>query len=259
MIVCSDRADADAFRILRRAFSEIGLEGRAIVGCLACRGCPFASVQAEDSSEVLWLKQSKLQEDQIRVMERGSPNSLPIMSFGRLAPGVKCVVVNPDTESPSHQDEVGELWIASDFNAVSYSGAEAQLVTELNATLLHRSVSGSPPAFCRTGLLGFINQSEVYVVGALETAVHVRGFTLSPLDIEKTIERSHGNIASCAVFAVDDILVAAVELHDVKTTANVAMMATTAVLTRHKMVLSAIVCLGVGMSFSRQCHSNNTS
>lgn len=52
----------------------------------------------------------------------------------------------------------------------------------------------------------------VYVVGALDEVITLRGMNYHPIDIENSVLRCHKKIAECAVFTWTNLLVVVVEL-----------------------------------------------
>lgn len=52
----------------------------------------------------------------------------------------------------------------------------------------------------------------VYVVGALDEVITLRGMSYHPIDIENSVLRCHKKIAECAVFTWTNLLVVVVEL-----------------------------------------------
>lgn len=82
-------------------------------------------------------------------MEKGSANCVQIMPAGRALPSAVIAVVNPETETYALPDEVGELWVASDFNPLAFSHADAEARRRLSKAALHCRLPDSPLAFAR--------------------------------------------------------------------------------------------------------------
>lgn len=73
-----------------------------------------------------------------------------------------------------------------------------------------------PPGSGGVGGTATANDNElhdaVYVVGALDEVITLRGMNYHPIDIENSVLRCHKKIAECAVFTWTNLLVVVVEL-----------------------------------------------
>lgn len=61
-----------------------------------------------------------LRNDRVSLVERGSPHSLCVMESGKLLPGVKVIIANPETKGQcgdSHLGEVSSSQVVPDFVA----------------------------------------------------------------------------------------------------------------------------------------------
>ncbi|KAK2496749.1 hypothetical protein MC885_001999, partial [Smutsia gigantea] len=47
-------------------------------------------------------------EERVRLVERGSPHSLPLMESGKILPGVRIIIANPETKGPLGDSHLGE-------------------------------------------------------------------------------------------------------------------------------------------------------
>ncbi|KAG9330994.1 hypothetical protein JZ751_021291, partial [Albula glossodonta] len=115
----------------------------------------------------------------VRLVERGSPHSLPLMESGKILPGVRIIIANPETKGPLGDSHLGE----SDHFSSRLSFGDTQTV------------------WARTGYLGFLRRTELtdacgerhdalYVVGALDEAMELRGMRYHPIDIETSLDGS---------------------------------------------------------------------
>jgi hypothetical protein len=51
-----------------------------------------------------------LRNDRVSLVERGSPHSLCLMESGKLLPGVKVIIANPETKGQCGDSHLGEVW-----------------------------------------------------------------------------------------------------------------------------------------------------
>lgn len=116
-------------------------------------------------------------------------------------------IVNPETCLLSRIGEFGEVWVSSDANVKGfYLSKDPFDVTRMTA----RTVDGDPRiSYVRTGDLGFlynvsrpvgpggalVDMQTLFVLGSIGETFEVNGLQHFPMDIEKTIERSHRKIA----------------------------------------------------------------
>lgn len=169
-----------------------------------------------------------LRNDRVSLVERGSPHSLCLMESGKLLPGVKVIIANPETKGQCGDSHLGEIWVQSPHNASGYFtiyGDESDYADHFSARLV---TGNTGEVYARTGYLGFLRRTEavqqsgggtelpgdnssnsevdvapgeselhdaVFVVGALDEAILLRGMRYHPIDIENSVMRCHKKIA----------------------------------------------------------------
>ena len=124
------------------------------------------------------------------------------VSCGDVQLGMDVRIVNPETHRACTPDEVGEIWVRGPGVAKGY----------WNRPELTRSVFGARIAgldegpFLRTGDLGFVRESELFVTGRLKDLIIIDGVNMYPQDIEWTVETAHQAIrpGCAAAFAIEN-------------------------------------------------------
>lgn len=53
-----------------------------------------------------------LRNNRVALVERGAPNSLCLVESGKLLPGVKVIISNPDTKGQCGESHLGEIWVS---------------------------------------------------------------------------------------------------------------------------------------------------
>ncbi|EFX85769.1 hypothetical protein DAPPUDRAFT_313551 [Daphnia pulex] len=159
---------------------------------------------------------------------------------------------------------LGEIWVQAPHNASGYftlygddpAGAGAASVDHFNSRLVTGTTG---EAYARTGYLGFLRRTEsvqsdgelhdaVFVVGALEETVVLRGMRYHPIDIENTVMRCHQKIAECAVFTWTNLLVVVVELEGTESEAlDLVPLVTSSVLEEHQLIVGVVVVVDPGV------------
>ena len=125
-----------------------------------------------------------------------------LVSSGHVSRGTFVEIINPETCQRCGPGEVGEIWIASDSVSQSYWNRPEETRDLLQATL---SEHGDRP-FLRTGDLGFLDGSELFVTGRRKDLIIIRGRNIYPQDVEAAIVRAlpFVEVNSCAAFAIEE-------------------------------------------------------
>ncbi|ETN86525.1 hypothetical protein NECAME_05929 [Necator americanus] len=171
-----------------------------------------------------------------------------------LLPGVKVVIANPETRGQCADSHLGEIWVSSPHNAMGYFtvyGEETSLHTDhFNARL---AFGDTMTRFARTGYLGFLRQTQaitedgelhdaVFVVGALEETLMLRGMRYHPVDIESTVTRCHKYLGDCAVFTWSHLIVVVAECTGAENDAlDLVPAVTSSVLEEHYLIVGVVV------------------
>ncbi|KAI5730349.1 hypothetical protein M8J76_012666 [Diaphorina citri] len=88
----------------------------------------------------------------------------------------------------------------------------------------------------------------VFVVGALDETIMLRGMRYHPIDIENSVMRAHKKIAECAVFTWTNLLVVVVELDGNESEAlDLVPLVTNAVLEEHHLIVGVAVVVDPGV------------
>ncbi len=110
-----------------------------------------------------------------------------LVSCGTTYLNHEALIVNPETSTPCAHNEVGEIWIAGESVAKGYWGHPEETQKTFRARLA--GVAGE--TFLRTGDLGFLHDSELFITGRLKDLIIIRGRNLYPHDIEQTVVECH--------------------------------------------------------------------
>jgi acyl-CoA synthetase (AMP-forming)/AMP-acid ligase II len=119
------------------------------------------------------------------------------------AQGIDVVIVNTETCSAVAEDVVGEIWVHSASKAAGYFGKEQETREDFHAKL---SGSGSESdGYLRTGDLGFLHNSELFICGRRKDLIIIGGRNYYPQDIEATAEASSDKVrlGCSAAFTID--------------------------------------------------------
>ncbi|XP_064646090.1 disco-interacting protein 2 homolog C-like [Lineus longissimus] len=261
VVIAEERPRIALTSSFSKLFSSLGLSPRAVSTSFGCRvnvGICLQGASSPDTTSV-YVDMRALRNDRVALVEKGSPNSMCLMESGKLLPGVKVIIANPETKGQCADSHLGEIWVACPHNASGYFtiyGEESLHADHFNARLATGDIHGS---YARTGFLGFIRRTELtqsdgerhdamFVVGALDETVMLRNMRFHPIDIENSVLRCHRKICECAVFTWTNLLVVVVELDGNENEAlDLVPLVTNAVLEDNQLVVGVVVVVDPGV------------
>jgi acyl-CoA synthetase (AMP-forming)/AMP-acid ligase II len=94
-------------------------------------------------------------------------------------------IVDPQTGAPCAPGSVGEIWLSGESVARGYWNRP-----DLTREVFQARLPDTDRTFLRTGDLGFMEGSQLYVTGRMKDLIIIRGRNHYPQDIEATVERS---------------------------------------------------------------------
>ncbi|KAJ8378183.1 hypothetical protein AAFF_G00245310 [Aldrovandia affinis] len=271
VVVAEERPRIALTQSFSKLFKDLGLHPRAVSTSFGCRVNLAICLQPHRLGKLadqgtsgpdpttVYVDMRALRHDRVRLVERGSPHSLPLMESGKILPGVRIIIANPETKGPLGDSHLGEIWVHSGHNASGYFtvyGDESLQSDHFNSRL---SFGDTQTIWARTGYLGFLRRTELtdasgerhdalYVVGALDEAMELRGMRYHPIDIETSVIRTHKSITECAVFTWTNLLVVVVELDGSEQEAlDLVPLVTNVVLEEHYLIVGVVVVVDIGV------------
>ncbi len=109
-------------------------------------------------------------------------------------------IIYPDSRTHCADRQVGEVWVMGQSVAQGYW----QRREETDETFHASTADTNEGPFLRTGDLGFLAGTELFLTGRLKDLIIIRGRNHYPQDIEQTVEESHSSlkIGGGAAFSV---------------------------------------------------------
>uniref|UniRef100_A0A8C5ALC4 Disco-interacting protein 2 homolog Bb n=1 Tax=Gadus morhua TaxID=8049 RepID=A0A8C5ALC4_GADMO len=261
VVVAEERPRLVLTHSFSKLFKDLGLSPRAVSTAFGSRVnlavCMQGTTGPDPSTVYVDLK--SLRHDRVRLVERGAPQSLPLMESGKILPGVRVIIVNPETRGPLGDSHLGEIWINSPHNASGYFtiyGEESLQADHFNTKL---SFGDPTTLWARTGYLGFVKRTELldaagdrhdalFVVGSLDETLELRGLRYHPTDMETSVSRAHRSIAESAVFTWTNLLVVVAELGGSEQDAlDLVPLITNVVLEEHHLIVGVVVIVDPGV------------
>ncbi|CAL8277044.1 unnamed protein product [Lota lota] len=261
VVVAEERPRTALSQSFSKLFKDLGLHTRAISTSFGCRVNLAICLQGTSGPDptTVYVDMRALRHDRVRLVERGSPHSLPLMESGKILPGVRIIIANPETKGPMGESHLGEIWVQSGHNASGYFTVYGDEVLQSDHFTSRLSFGDTQTVWARTGYLGFLRRTELtdangerhdalYVVGALDEAMELRGMRYHPIDIETSVIRTHKSITECAVFTWTNLLVVVVELEGSEQEAlDLVALVTNVVLEEHYLIVGVVVVVDIGV------------
>uniref|UniRef100_A0A3Q2E602 Disco-interacting protein 2 homolog C-like n=1 Tax=Cyprinodon variegatus TaxID=28743 RepID=A0A3Q2E602_CYPVA len=261
VVVAEERPRMALTLSFSKLFKDLGLHPRSVSTAFGCRVNLAICLQGTSGPDptTVYVDMRALRHDRVRLVERGSPHSLPLMESGKILPGVRIIIANPETKGPLGDSHLGEIWVHSAHNGSGYYSGYGEEVLQSDHFSSRLSFGDTQTVWARTGYLGFLRRTELtdangerhdalFVVGALEEAMELRGMRYHPIDIETSVIRAHKSIMECAVFTWTNLLVVVVELEGSEQEAlDLVPMVTKAVLEEHYLIVGVVVVTDVGV------------
>lgn len=109
-------------------------------------------------------------------------------------------IIDPDSRTHCADRQVGEIWVMGQSVAQGYWQRRA----ETDQTFQAYTADTNEGPFLRTGDLGFLAETELFLTARLKDLIIIRGRNHYPQDIEQTVEESHSSlrIGGGAAFSV---------------------------------------------------------
>ncbi|AFZ01575.1 non-ribosomal peptide synthetase [Calothrix sp. PCC 6303] len=195
----------DTLERFAEAFSQCGFRREAFYPCygMAETTLMISGVQKATSPQVKSVLRSALESNRVVKSSVTGGNEDPhhFVSCGRIIPGQKVIIINPETLKSCEADEIGEIWVSGLSVGQGYWNRQEETADTFDAYV---SDTREGP-FLRTGDLGFLQDEELFITGRAKDLIIIRGRNLYPQDIELTAERSHSSLrpGASAAFTVE--------------------------------------------------------
>jgi acyl-CoA synthetase (AMP-forming)/AMP-acid ligase II len=176
---------ASSLRQFASTFSRCGFSSRSFV---ACYGLAEATLLVTSTPVGLGVTHDTPEQ------ETGTTDQplRQLVSCGVPAEGVSIEIINAATGEPCNAGSIGEIQVSGPAVSQGYWNEGC-------------AAAGSAQHRLRTGDLGFIKGSELFVSGRLKDLIILRGRNIFPEDIEETMRSACPELAleGCAAISVD--------------------------------------------------------
>jgi acyl-CoA synthetase (AMP-forming)/AMP-acid ligase II/acyl carrier protein len=175
------------------SFAQCGFDVNAIHPCYGlAEACLFvAGCVAAEPPVVMTFDRPQLQRQtaslkplDIMALDTDMTKTIQLVAAGQLTETSDIRVVDYETKTMCSDGVMGEIWVANQGVQNSYWGDIKQSTQTFNA---FNSLGEGP--FLRTGDLGFIYQSQLFITARLKDLVIIRGKNHAPQDIEQSVQQ----------------------------------------------------------------------
>ncbi|CAP37502.2 Protein CBG20501 [Caenorhabditis briggsae] len=261
-----------------KLFAPLSLNNRAISTSFSSRVNAAICMQGASGPEpsTVYVDARALRNDRISLVGKGAPHSVALIESGKLLPGVKIAIANPETRGQCADSHLGEIWVSSIHNASPLNrmvtgtfGDDGGATCNADVYNARLTTGDTKTRWARTGYLGFLRQTQsitehgelhdaVFVVGALNESLVLRGMRYHPFDVENTVSKAHrfvGNsflldprsFFSRAVFTWNHLVVIVAECTGSESDAlDLVPAITSAVLEEHHLIVGVVVIVDPG-------------
>ncbi|TKS87403.1 Disco-interacting protein 2 -like protein C [Collichthys lucidus] len=163
VVVAEERPRMSLTHSFSKLFKDLGLHPRSVSTAFGCRVNLAICLQGTSGPDptTVYVDMRALRHDRVRLVERGSPHSLPLMESGKILPGVRIIIANPETKGPLGDSHLGEIWVHSAHNGSGYYSGYGEEVLQSDHFNSRLSFGDTQTVWARTGYLGFLRRTEL--------------------------------------------------------------------------------------------------
>lgn len=167
-----------------RVFSRAGFDKKSFIPCYGLAEATLLVSAGDGEHNFKSFDAKELEQKRASENER---DGTTLVNCGKIADGVTVEIVTPETLERARKNEIGEIWISGASVAKGYWNRPEQTLGTFEAQLKNDENS----RFLRTGDLGFLDESGLFVTGRIKDLIIFNGRNLYPQDIEKSVEQCH--------------------------------------------------------------------
>ncbi|RCN56198.1 fatty acyl-AMP ligase [Acidiferrobacter thiooxydans] len=203
--ICFNGAEPVKYSSMRAFADRFSKYGFRYESFYPCYGLAEATLFVSGGTPGVAARQMCINRDELELnrvvpVVEGHPLAYTVVSSGR-PHDLEVAIVDPSTDSRLGERQVGEVWV----HGCSVASGYWQDPDKTNDTF-RASVAGELGThYMRTGDLGFLDGSELYITGRIKDLVIINGRNIYPQDIEYLTSRINSRFAAglSAAFAVD--------------------------------------------------------
>lgn len=183
----SEPINAQTLKEFTERFAPYGFKANAHLPCygMAEATLMITTVNCKDEPTIFKAEKSKLSQN-IATPAKANEESYPLVSSGHTWFDDQLIIVDPEIREQKAEGMVGEIWLRSPCVGQGYWRKE-----ELNEEIFNaRIASTGEGPYLRTGDLGFVHGSDVFITGRQKDLIIISGRNYYPQDIEHAVFKS---------------------------------------------------------------------
>lgn len=188
----SEPIRAETIEQFATTFAPCGFRREAFYPCYGmAESTLFISGELKTNPpKICQINKAALEQNQIVITAVQQEDVRKFVSSGQGWLDQKIIIVDPKLLTKCPNNRVGEIWISSPSVAQGYWGR----VEETKKTFHAYTSDTNEGPFLRTGDLGFLQDSKLFITGRLKDVIIIRVRNYYPQNIELTVERSHPSL-----------------------------------------------------------------
>jgi acyl-CoA synthetase (AMP-forming)/AMP-acid ligase II/acyl carrier protein len=187
--------NAEVMAAFCATFADCGFQPQTLYACYGLAEATLA-VSARQQIVSNQFVKSALAEQKVIKAEQADSDACELVSSGAALQTVR--IVDPQTHRCLPDDMIGEVWVRDSSVGQGYWN-QAELTEQ---TFQAQADDGQ--RYLRTGDLGFINLSELYIAGRIKDLIIIRGTNHYPQDIEYSVQKRVSDVRPGSVVAFSD-------------------------------------------------------
>ena len=170
-------------------FSPCGFRREAFYPCygMAEATLLISGGQKTELPIIKYVNEAALEENKVITANQEKKGYRVMVGCGHAWLDEQIIIVDPDTLNRRSQNQVGEIWVSGLGLGKGYWNDPEKTANTFHAYT--KDTAEGP--FLRTGDLGFLQGSELFITGRLYDVLLFWGFNHYPQHIEETVENSH--------------------------------------------------------------------
>ena len=182
-------------------FAPCGFRKSAFIPCYGLAESTLLVTARRNSAEpeIRSFQSRDIERNRVVPCDENDPAARTLVGCGIGDAGQDLVIVNPESGVPCGGEEIGEIWVSGPHVAQGYLNK-----TKETEEIFNNKVAGKEGSYLRTGDLGFVLGSELFVTGRSRDLIVLRGRNFYPQDFEMLAAHSHEALQQglSAAFAV---------------------------------------------------------
>lgn len=195
LMIAAEPINVNVYSKFLDKFKAYGLQEKSFFAAYGLAEFTLAVTNYGIKNESFTTASLKLNIAEVASNEIQRSQSIKIMSCGKPLGDTKVLIVDMLNNKPLKEEKrIGEIWIDGNSKCNGYWNKPVLSKNQFKAKSAN---DDSKKTWLRTGDIGFLYESELYISGRLKDLIIIRGLNYYPQDIESIIENNLDVRKSC--------------------------------------------------------------